>query len=166
MLFDTERSTKAPTAETYKVLTDNIADSAQYALDLLKTCTGDLSIAEASVLEARREWETTIYTAFTLNVVENFDWVVSLVSMIPCIQSYYEIAKDLKENSTYQDTLWYNYWVLPNASDEYAVKQQAFFIANYETWKEIPYRQLRQMFREGCQREIDLWAVGEEPESV
>jgi hypothetical protein len=39
----------------------------------------------------------------------------------------------------------------------------AFFVANYDTWKNIPYSKLRQIFREACQREIDLWAVGEDP---
>jgi hypothetical protein len=39
----------------------------------------------------------------------------------------------------------------------------AFFVAHYDAWKSIPYSTLRQIFREACQREIDLWAVGEEP---
>ncbi|KAI0298491.1 hypothetical protein BC826DRAFT_102670 [Russula brevipes] len=112
MLFDTERSTKALTEAIYMTLTGQIKDDADYAGTLLTTCTRDLAIPEASVLQTKREWETNMYTAFTINVVENFDWVVSLVSMIPCIQSYYEIAKDLRVNSTHQGSprvqkFWY-----------------------------------------------------------
>jgi len=169
MLFDTERSIKASTEVDYETLVGKIQSHAGYAYSLLTTCIEDLSIPEATVLEAKREWETTLYTEFTINVAENFDWVVSLVSMIPCIQSYYEIAKDLRDNSTYQDTLWYTYWVLPNSGDsaqQSALKQTAFFIANQETWQQASYTKLRKIFREACQREIDLWAVTEDPESV
>jgi len=166
MLFDTERSTKALTEATYMTLTAQIKDDADYAGTLLTTCTRDLAIPEASVLQTAREWETNMYTAFTINVVENFDWVVSLVSMIPCIQSYYEIAKDLRVNSTHQDTLWYNFWVIPNDNGSSAASQSTFFIDNYATWNQTSYTKLRKIFREGCQRELDLWAVGEEPGNV
>jgi hypothetical protein len=42
----------------------------------------------------------------------------------------------------------------------------AFFINNYATWSQISYTKLRKIFREGCQRELDLWAIGEEPGDV
>jgi len=166
MLFDTERSMKAPTQAIYTTLTQQIKDDADYTGTLLTTCIQDIGIPEAAIFQAKPEWETNMYTAFTINAAENFDWVVSLVSMIPCIQSYYYIANDLAANSTYQDTLWYNYWVVPNDDISWATNQSNFFIDNYDTWSQIPYAKLRRIFREGCQRELDLWALGEEPGDV
>ncbi|KAI0292761.1 hypothetical protein BC826DRAFT_1018029 [Russula brevipes] len=64
------------------------------------------------------------------------------------------------------DTIWYEHWVIPNSNEhsrQCTLKLKAFFVANYDTWKSIPYSKLRQIFREACQREIELWAVGEEP---
>jgi len=166
MLFDTERSIKAPDEKTYEELTKNIESNAGYARGVLSICTQDLQIPEGTVLGARNEWETSLYIEFLVNVATHFDWVASLVAMVPCIQSYYEIATDLKENSTHTDTIWYNYWVLPNATDEYAEIQRAFFVANYDAWQKVSYSRLRKIFREACQREIDLWAIAEEPEDI
>jgi hypothetical protein len=42
----------------------------------------------------------------------------------------------------------------------------AFFVANYDTWQKVSYSRLRKIFREACQREIDLWAIAEEPEDI
>jgi len=163
MLFDTERSTKALNKANYTSLAQRIKDDTDYAVSLLTTCIQNLSIPEATVLQTKREWEVNLYTDFTINVVENFDWVVSLVSMIPCIQSYYYIAYQLQANSTYKNTLWYNNWVLPNNDSSYANAQSQFFIDNYATWNMTSYTKLRKIFREGCQRELDLWAIAEEP---
>jgi len=166
MLFDTERSLKAPDVKTYEELTQKIESHTRYARKLLGVCTQELQIPERRVLQATREWATTQYTEFTVDVAESFDWVASLVAVIPCIQSYYEIAKDLKDYSIHEDTIWYEHWVIPNSNEhslQCTLKQKAFFVANYDAWKSIPYSNLRQIFREACQREIDLWAVGDEP---
>ncbi|KAI0278451.1 hypothetical protein BC826DRAFT_655317 [Russula brevipes] len=86
MLFDTERSTKAPNEANYSSLITIIKNDSDYAESLLKTCIKNLSIPETSVFKTKREWETNMYTAFTITVARNFDWVASLVSMVPCIQ--------------------------------------------------------------------------------
>jgi len=166
MLFDTERSTKAPNEADYTTLSTRIKDNADYAVSLLATCTEHLKIPEASVLHTQREWETNMYTDFTINVARNFDWVASLVSMVPCIQSYYMIAWELQANSTHTDTLWYQHWVLPNNDSSYSNDQRYFFIDNYDTWTKTSYNKLRKVFREGCQREIDFWAIADEPQDV
>jgi hypothetical protein len=57
-----------------------------YSRVLLSICTQELHIPDGRVLQARREWETKLYTEFTISVAESFDWVGSLVAMIPCIQ--------------------------------------------------------------------------------
>jgi len=163
MLFDTERSTKAVNQANYASLIKIIKDDSDYAEQLLKTCITNLNITEASVFKTKREWETNMYTAFTVTVARNFDWVASLVSMVPCIQSYYTIASDLKANSTHNDTLWYDYWVKENDNSSYSTAQSQFFKDNYATWSKTSYKKLRKIFREGCQRELDLWAVAEEP---
>ncbi|KAI0298488.1 hypothetical protein BC826DRAFT_997645 [Russula brevipes] len=123
MLFDTERSAKAPNEANYSSLITIIKNDSDYAESLLKTCIKNLSIPETSVFKTKREWETNMYTAFTITVARNFDWVASLVSMVPCIQSYYEIAKDLQKNSNSTDSLWYNNWVKPNNDSTYADAQ-------------------------------------------
>ncbi|KAF8798282.1 hypothetical protein BYT27DRAFT_7177755 [Phlegmacium glaucopus] len=87
MVFDTDRSTTAPDKKTYKQLSAKIQSDAKYATILLDTCTDDLKIKENIVLHAKREFETEQYTDYTTNVAENFDWVTSLVAMIPCIQA-------------------------------------------------------------------------------
>jgi thiaminase len=86
MLFDTERSLKAPDVKTYEALTQKIESHTRYARKLLGVCTQELQIPERRVLQATREWATTQYTEFTIDVAERFDWVVSLVAVIPCIQ--------------------------------------------------------------------------------
>jgi hypothetical protein len=86
MLFDTERSLKAPDVKTYEELTQKIESHTRYARKFLGVCTQELQIPERRVLQATREWATTQYTEFTLDVAESFDWVVSLVAVIPCIQ--------------------------------------------------------------------------------
>jgi thiaminase len=86
MLFDTERSIKAPDEKTYEELTKNIESNAGYARGVLSICTQDLQIPEGTVLGARNEWETSLYIEFLVNVATHFDWVASLVAMVPCIQ--------------------------------------------------------------------------------
>ncbi|KAF8798286.1 hypothetical protein BYT27DRAFT_6901084 [Phlegmacium glaucopus] len=169
MVFDTDRSTTAPDKKTYKKLSEQIQTNAQYAITLLDTCADELKIKESLVLHAKREFETEQYTDYTINVAENFDWVTSLVAMIPCIQSYYAIATYLKDNSVHKDTIWYKYWAEPNSNEaarQYTEVQKTFFVANYDAWKDISYGQLRRIFAEACQREIDLWAVGNQPGTV
>ncbi|KAI0298492.1 hypothetical protein BC826DRAFT_906870, partial [Russula brevipes] len=102
MLFDTERSTKAPNKANYTSLAQRIKDDTDYAVSLLTTCIQNLSIPEATVLQTKREWEVNLYTDFTINVVENFDWVVSLVSMIPCIQvsTHLRVLQQIARKST------------------------------------------------------------------
>jgi thiaminase len=86
MLFDTERSAKAPDVKTYEELTQKIESHTRYARKLLGVCTQELQIPERRVLQATREWATTQYTEFTIDVAKRFDWVVSLIAMIPCVQ--------------------------------------------------------------------------------
>ncbi|KAI0292762.1 hypothetical protein BC826DRAFT_897707, partial [Russula brevipes] len=70
MLFDTERSTKAPDVKTYEALTQKIESHTRYARKLLGVCTQELQIPERRVLQATREWATTQYTEFAIDVAE------------------------------------------------------------------------------------------------
>jgi thiaminase len=86
MLYDTERSLKAPNQTEYKGLTDKIADDAHYSNGMLETCTGPLELNGTKVLQTPLEKAIEDYAKFAVGAADTYDWVVSLVAMIPCIQ--------------------------------------------------------------------------------
>ena len=86
MLYDTERSTKAPDEATYETLNRRIGNNAAYSLEILRTCIHDLGISDRSVIQARREDATRRYTEFIVDIAERYDWVVALLAIVPCIQ--------------------------------------------------------------------------------
>jgi len=121
------------------------------------------------VLTAEKEKAVEDYLKGGQEVATNaeLNWITTLVFMIPCIQSYYQIAVNLSETPGIpEDTLWYKYWIEENLKYEESVKAQiAFFKAAKEDW-EASYDALRIIFRDACNYEIALWAVGEDPGPV
>ena len=101
MLYDTERASKASDVATFKQLTQKIKNDTDYAVSLLETCTNasKLNIPEAVVLEAPRELATDDYTSFSVEMADKFDWITSLVAMVPCIQASMSLHSQAK--------LWY-----------------------------------------------------------
>jgi thiaminase len=85
-LYHTERSLKAPDQTEYKNLTGKISSNATYSVSLLETCTGKLGLKDTTVLHTPPAKATTDYKNFVVEVAEKYDWVVSLVAMVPCIQ--------------------------------------------------------------------------------
>jgi thiaminase len=86
MLYDTERSTKAPNEATYETLNRRISSNAAYSLEILKTCIHSLGISESNVLQATRDEATRKYIDFIVDIAERYDWVVALLAIVPCIQ--------------------------------------------------------------------------------
>jgi len=164
LLYHTERSLKAPNQAEYKNLTGKISSNADYSYSLLETCTGNLGLQDTTVLQTAPAKATTDYKDFVVEVAENvnYDWVVTLVAMVPCIQSYYQLAVDIRDYQPTPDktTLWYVNWVEPNVQYESSIKKQIQFFKDHAAeWKKATYTDLRKIFRDACQREIDLWAV-------
>ncbi|KAI0278973.1 hypothetical protein BC826DRAFT_1181419 [Russula brevipes] len=164
LLYHTERSLKAPSQAEYKNLTGKISSNAEYSFSLLETCTGKLGLKDTTVLHTPPAKATTDYKNFVVGVAENvkYDWVVTLVAMVPCIQSYYKIAVDIRDYKPTPDktTLWYVNWVEPNLKYESSIKKQIQFFKDHAAeWKKATYTDLRKIFHDACQREIDLWAV-------
>jgi len=168
MLYDTERSTKAPDEATYETLNGRIRSNATYGLAILKTCIHSLGISESNVLQARREDATKKYVDFIVDIAERYDWIVSLLAIVPCIQSYYQIAVNIEVYPSVDiNTIWYKYWVEENVKYGDSVERQIqFFRTHAAVWQKIDYSRLREIFREGCQREIELWSVGLNPGKV
>ncbi|KAI0297736.1 hypothetical protein BC826DRAFT_1001042 [Russula brevipes] len=168
MLYDTERSTGAPDEATYEALNRRIGSNAAYSLAILKTCIHSLGISESNVLHAKREDATKKYIDFIVDIAERYDWVVSLLAIVPCIQSYYQIAVNIEAYpSVDKNTIWYKYWVEENVKYGASVERQIqFFRTHAAVWQKIEYSKLREIFREGCQREIELWSVGLNPGKV
>lgn len=161
--YNADRAAKAPDPTTYEKLTKTLNNTlTQWAPSALKTCTDadKLNIPDAVVFAAKREEATEKYTKFISDTAEDENWVVSLLAQVPGIQSYYAIARYLKENAVDKDSTWYKLWAVENAKHyKSTVEQINFFKANYESWKDTPYEKLTKIFRTACQCEIDLWAV-------
>jgi thiaminase len=85
-MYHTERSLKAPSKAEYKNLTSKISSNADYSYSLLETCTVNLKLNDTAVLNTRPAKATTDYNAFVVGVAEKYDWVVSLVAVVACIQ--------------------------------------------------------------------------------
>ncbi|PCH36774.1 heme oxygenase-like protein [Wolfiporia cocos MD-104 SS10] len=170
MIFETDRSSRATTSAVFDISADRIAGDASYAKDLLQTCIQaqpeGLAIDEYKVLQASPTKAMSSYTDFQITTAQDASWVLALVAMIPCIQSYYKIAADLKDNSKHKDTIWYKLWVEENAKyEDSTVHQKQFFAENFDAWKDH-YDEATRIFRRACQGEIDLWAVAENPGDV
>jgi len=173
LIYDTERAKKSRNAAEFKQSAEKIISHTRYAGLIFDTCTVALGIREQVVLKAKKEKALLEYSKFGREVGANpaLNWVSTLVLMIPCIQSYYQIALKLsKIPGIPKDTPWYKYWIAENASQETvdSVKKQiAFFIKNEEDWR-ADYKSgaLGKIFRDGCNYEISLWAVGENPGPV
>jgi len=170
MTYEADRSVKAQSSASFQVSTQRVKNNADYSNDILTTCTtaqpDGLGIAELTVLETRATLALLWYNQFQILVANETNWVVSLVAMVPCIQSYYQIAVDLKENSTHKDTLWYNLWAVVNAQyEESTIRQRDFFIANYDQWKD-QYEKANQIFQLACNGEIGLWATALNPDDL
>ncbi|KAI0079508.1 hypothetical protein K474DRAFT_624355 [Panus rudis PR-1116 ss-1] len=160
--YETDRANKATTAAQYNISAERIGKDASYANSMLITCItpspDGLGISpDTAVLQAKIADVLESYTDYQISTANNRGWVESLVVMIPCIQSYYQIAHDLKANSTDKDSLWYKLWAVVNDDESYPTNQRDFFIANYDAWKDIKYQELTEIFRRACQGEIDLW---------
>ncbi|KAI0281884.1 hypothetical protein BC826DRAFT_1111114 [Russula brevipes] len=117
MLYDTERSLKAPDQMEYKDLTQRISVDADYSYEMLDTCTGKLGLKDTAVLHMPPDKAITDYIKFCTDAAEKDDWVASLVAAVPCIQSYYYLAVAIKNAKPDEGTLWYDNWVKPNLND-------------------------------------------------
>ncbi|PSR79403.1 hypothetical protein PHLCEN_2v7048 [Hermanssonia centrifuga] len=176
MVYDTNRASKAANTADFDTSVDKVSSGAEYAKDMLTTCTvpppNGVGIVDSKVLQATPTEALTSYTDFQINTAIDTTWVLALVAMVPCIQAYYDIAVDLKDNSVHKDTIWYNLWAVENAKYEQSTINQKvliilkeFFIQNFDAWKDH-YAEATRIFRRAVQGEIDLWATAEDPGDV
>ncbi|OJA11764.1 hypothetical protein AZE42_06330 [Rhizopogon vesiculosus] len=165
--YNADRAAKAPNPKVYADLTKALSSTLSHvAPSILKVCTDadKLNIPDTVVFAAKREEATERYSKFIGDIAEDENWVVSLLAQVPGYQSYFTISHDLQESALDKDTAWYKLWVIDNAKHQKStVNQVEFFKANYESWKDIPYEKLTKIFRQGCQCEIDLWAIALKP---
>ncbi|KAF9785115.1 hypothetical protein BJ322DRAFT_809345 [Thelephora terrestris] len=159
--FETARACKALDSAEFDVSLKRIKGKTDYASVLLNTCVSQspsgLGVEMSTVLGACESDALKSYTDFQISTAYSNDWVVSLVAMVPCIQSYFQIAMDLRDSSAHKDTAWYNLWVLENAKYESSIlKQRSFFMENSDRWKD-QYEKANEIFRKSCQGEIDFW---------
>ncbi|THG96145.1 hypothetical protein EW026_g5639 [Hermanssonia centrifuga] len=170
MVYHTNRASNATNTADFDTSVGKVSSGADYAKDMLTTCTvpppNGLGIVDSKVLQATPTEALTSYTDFQINTAIDATWVLALVALVPCIQSYYEIAVDLKDNSVHKDTIWYNLWAVENAQYEQStINQKEFFIQNFDAWKDH-YAEATRIFRRAVQGEIDLWATAEDPGDV
>ncbi|KAF7794355.1 hypothetical protein EIP86_005489 [Pleurotus ostreatoroseus] len=170
MNYEADRSSRAINSAEFDTSADRVADNAGYAKGGLVTCTAappeGLGIKDVNVLTAPPTKALTSYTDFQIQTATDRNWVLSLVAMVPCIQSYYQIAVALKDNSVHKDTLWYNLWAVENAKyEDSTIKQREFFIQNFDSWRYY-LDDAKAIFRQACQGEIDLWATALDPQDV
>lgn len=170
MTYEADRAGKATNSEDFDTSTERVSSNAEYAKESLTTCTtpvpNGLGIKDFSVLGAYPTEALKSYTDFQISTAGVDSWVLALVAMVPCIQSYYQLAVDLKDYSTHRDTIWYNLWAVENAKyEDSTTHQKEFFIQNFDEWKDH-YAEATKIFRRACQGEIDLWATALHPEDV
>ncbi|KAF9785117.1 hypothetical protein BJ322DRAFT_809347 [Thelephora terrestris] len=167
--YETARKSKALNQAEVEVSEKRIKKTAGYASAVFNACTnqspGGLGIEGSVVRGACESDALKSHTDFQISTANSNDWVVSLVAMIPCIQSYYQIAMDLKDSSTHKDTVWYNLWVLENLKyGDSTDRQRKFFIDNVDRWNG-QYETVNDIFRKACQGEMDFWATALRPEA-
>ncbi|KAF9785119.1 hypothetical protein BJ322DRAFT_1020710 [Thelephora terrestris] len=169
MTYEADRSIKALSSANFIATTQRVKDNADYSGEILKTCTDPpptgLGIPELTVLQTRATLALLWYNQFQILCANTTNWAVSMAAMVPCIQAYYLIGKNLKDNSAHKDTPWYVLWAVPNADDTYAIDQKNFFIQNYDQWKD-QYDKANEIFQLACNGEINLWATALNPEAL
>ncbi|KAI0736667.1 hypothetical protein C8Q72DRAFT_791053 [Fomitopsis betulina] len=158
--IDIERAYSAQSLSELNISLSEIASDSAYALASIQVTTSPLpeglGLNESVVLNAPPTAALNQYTDFQLVVAKDYNWVVSLAATIPCVQSYYYIAQELVNTSSFTDTLWYEQWVQPNLDYSYLEPQINFFIANYDYWKDY-YQDITLMFRKATLSEYNLW---------
>ncbi|KAG1729118.1 hypothetical protein EDB19DRAFT_1744420 [Suillus lakei] len=125
--YNADRAAKAPNPAVYGKLTKTLNNTlTMWAPNALKACTDadKLNIPDTVVFAAKREKATEQYTKFITDTAEDENWVVSLLSQVPGIQSYFLIAHDLQENSVDKDSAWYKFWVIDNAKHHKSTVEQ------------------------------------------
>ncbi len=90
MVYDTNRASKAANTADFDTSVDKVSSGAEYAKDMLTTCTvpppNGVGIVDSKVLQATPTEALTSYTDFQINTAINTTWVLALVAMVPCIQ--------------------------------------------------------------------------------
>ncbi|KAF9785126.1 hypothetical protein BJ322DRAFT_1061478 [Thelephora terrestris] len=116
--WEAERGLKALNQASFGISMKKVASRAGYSTDLLSTCTAaspyGLGISDSVVLATSATTALQNYIALLTTTASEENWVMCLVAMIPCIQSYYEIAVDLHLTSRDPNSPWYKLWVEPN----------------------------------------------------
>jgi len=169
--YECERATRATTADEFSQSAHRISNGATYAQEALDLCIQPedkgLGIQAIKALQAASTPALDAYTQFQFETAKDTNWVLSLVAMVACVQSYPVIAKTLMaDKSMPTDTIWYKLFTEPNSVDDGSTeRERAFFIANFDLWKDH-YKEASEIFRKACQSEIDLWAVTEHPGDV
>jgi len=169
--YQVDRALKTTKGTDFDTTADKAKNYCDYAKGALHLCIDaadkGLGINDAVVLRATPADVLDEYTEFQASTAEKHDWVMGLVAMIPCIQSYYGIAKPLYDNASadVKNTPWYKLWIKPNGGvtpEEAGVTGQiSFFTANYAAWKDS-YAEAKEIFRRACEGEIALWNYAEE----
>jgi len=165
--YEADRGLKATDTWDFKESMSRVKKRAGYGEGLLETCTAEppngLGITDSDVLATSATEALNAYIALLVKAANNQSRVMSLVAMIPCIQSYYLIAMDLHENSRHQDTPWYKLWVEENIKYERSTRnQREFFWRNWGKWWDR-YAEANEIFQEACRAEIGLWATALNP---
>ncbi|CCM00634.1 uncharacterized protein FIBRA_02671 [Fibroporia radiculosa] len=169
MVFQIERATKSTSTDEFTATTAKVKNYCGYVDDSLALCVAappaGLGLNDKQVLQADSTDALNYYTDFQLITAKDNNWALGLVAMIPCVQSYWTIANSLKNNPDV-DRIWYNLWIAPNS--DYANSgipgQIAFFEQNYVEWKDH-YEEAKEIFRQACMGEINLWGITANPPS-
>ncbi|KAF7361397.1 Heme oxygenase-like protein [Mycena sanguinolenta] len=159
--FNAERAVTAQDIKTYTDLADRIRRGVGYALDQLSVLTSQLGVPASVVFQTPLAAVTARYLEFLIEEVKKRNWVLSLVALAPCIQSYFTIADNVAKAGTVdKNSDWYKLFVSQHkAFEQSALKQRALLKANAKLW--APYYPVaRIMFITACGFEQLFWNLG------
>lgn len=91
MIYDTGRANKSRNAKEFEQSIKKISSHAGYAGDIFGTCTKALGLKEDVVLTAKKEPALLAYLKGGQEIAtsQKWNWITTLVFMIPCIQVKY-----------------------------------------------------------------------------
>lgn len=101
MVFDTERVNKVKDAKQYNDAIDEVINHAEDAKGNLEFYNTDLKISSKDIFSVDKTKALMAYLKADKEVAENYRWnyIETLVFMIPCIKGWYDITKKLKDTS-------------------------------------------------------------------
>ncbi|KZT70044.1 hypothetical protein DAEQUDRAFT_726042 [Daedalea quercina L-15889] len=104
IFYQTQRAMSSTSTEEFDETADKASRYCTYAQGALHLCVypvdQGLGMNDTSVLQTKAAPVTDSYTKFQFETARDYNWVMGLVAMIPCIQSYYALANPLYKNAT------------------------------------------------------------------